>query len=102
MSPKILAAEVIRSGRRRFKPASTRASRFDRPSSRRRWLTASIKTIALLTTMPASITAPIKATTLTVLDVKASAATTPIAASGRVKMMTKGCRNDSNCEAITR
>ncbi len=65
-------------------------------------MTASTSTIALLTTMPASITAPIIATTLIVRPVSASAPITPIAPSGRVKMMTKGWRNDSNCDAITR
>ena len=44
---------------------------------------------------------PISADTSTVVPVRARAKTTPISASGRVKMMMNGIRSDSNCPAIT-
>ena len=59
-------------------------------------LAYSLKSVGL------SGTAPIMATTLIVRPVSARAPMTPIAPSGRVKMMTNGWRNDSNCDAMTR
>ncbi len=45
---------------------------------------------------------PIMATMLIERPLSSSAPTTPAAPSGSEKMITSGCRNDSNCEAITR
>ena len=96
-----MVAVVIRMGRRRLPAASRMAACLSSPSLRR-WLMASMRTMALFTTMPASITMPIMATMLMLVPVRNRATMTPMAPSGNVKMMTNGCRNDSNCEAITR
>ena len=100
-SPRMVVAVVIRIGRMRRRPASTRASSRDIPSERSMF-TASIRTMAFLTTIPASITAPIIPTTLTEWPVSTSARTAPMIPSGTVNMTTNGCRRDSNSQAITR
>ncbi len=56
----------------------------------------------LLTTIPASMIAPMMAITLTLMPSRYNPYTAPVMASGTVTMMMNGCRNDSNCAAITR
>ena len=58
ISAKMVAAEVIRIGRRRFWAPAIRPSPRLMPW-RRYWLTRSISTIALVTTTPTSISSPI-------------------------------------------
>ena len=77
------------------------ASIFSRPRSRA-WLMASMSTIALFTTMPASMMRPMSATELMVVPVMYRPQTEPMRPMGIVNRMTKGCSSDSNCEAITR
>ena len=57
--------------------------------------------MALLTTMPASITAPIITSTLIEVAVTSRAATIPTAPSGTAIKMTSGWSSDSNWEAMT-
>ena len=58
----MVAIAVIRIGRSRRRPPSTTASRTPMPCARY-WLIRSISTIALVTTMPTSISMPISAGT---------------------------------------
>ena len=92
---------VMRMGRSRVRPASLMAAIFSRPRSRA-WLIASINTMALFTTMPASMMRPMSATELMVVPVMYSPHTGPMSPIGIVNRMTNGCSSDSNCEAITR
>ena len=68
----------------------------------RNWLIKSSSTMALLTTMPASMIRPMKTMTLKLVPVSHRASATPTAANGIEKRITKGCSRDSNCEAMTR
>ena len=58
--------------------------------------------MALFTTMPTSMIAPIRTMTVTVVPVTSSPATTPTSANGIVNSTINGCRNDSKVAAITR
>ena len=112
--PPMVAHVVMRIGRRRIGAACSTASRALIPRSRS-WLLNSTTRIAFFTTIPTSISTPIKAVSPNAIGVKgcrkiASPAsqirlrkkmpkTTPAEASGTVIMMTSGCSTDSNCEA---
>ncbi len=76
-------------GRSRALPASMIASKRSRPCARS-WLMRSTSTMALLTTMPASMMTPMNATMLIVVPVTNSARTAPTSARGIVNSMTKG------------
>jgi hypothetical protein len=73
---------VMRIGRSRVRPACSTACRRGRPSRRRRRFMESNRTMALLTTMPASMITPMKAWILKVVLERKSISTTPIAATG--------------------
>ncbi len=80
-SAQMVAAAVIRIGRSRRRPPSITASRTLMPSARY-WLTRSISTIALVTTMPTSISMPISAGTPSGVPVSSSSPMAPVAANG--------------------
>ena len=101
VSPRMVVSVVIRMGRSRIWPAATIASALAIPSRRSR-LMQSTSTMAFFTTIPASITTPIRTITLRVDPESRSAHTTPIAASGIVKRIRNGCSSDSNWLAITK
>ena len=77
----MVATAVIRIGRSRRRPPSTTASRTPMPCARY-WLIRSISTIALVTTMPTSISTPISAGTPSGVPVTSSRPIAPVAANG--------------------
>ncbi len=101
VSPSTVVRVVIMMGLSRRLAASRIASSRSRPCSLN-WLIRSTSTMALLTTMPASMMRPMNTITLSRVSVSHSATATPTAASGMENRMTKGCSRDSNCEAMTR
>lgn len=88
-SPSTVVAVVMRMGRIRRRPALRTAASRSSPSSRRR-LIASTRTMALLTTTPASTMTPMRTTTEMAEPVTARPATVPTRARGTVSRMTKG------------
>ena len=80
---------VMRIGRTRVLPPSTRASVVDIPCRRSR-STRSSSTIAFVTTIPISIRIPMRALMPIARSVSSRAGKTPIAASGRLNMITNG------------
>ena len=99
--PKIIAAVVIRMGRRRTCPAVSSASCSDAPLRRER-LAKSTSRIAFLVTKPISITKPIIDRMLSVVLVNSSASSTPISVNGSEAMIATGWVKLANCEARTR
>ena len=91
---------VMAIGRARTLPASMSASRTSMPAPRR-WLTALISTIALLTTIPPKMIAPIPTIAEIGVCVSRQARTTPTAASGTVNMIRNGWWRLSKLEAMT-
>jgi hypothetical protein len=101
-SPSTVVSVEITMGRRRSRAPSRSASSSSMPWSRRSWFTVSSSTMALFTTIPASMTTPIRATTEMGVRVIQRLSPAPTMASGTDAMMTMGCRNDSNWLAMTR
>jgi hypothetical protein len=87
---KIVASAVIRIGRRRRLPPSTTAVRTSMPCARY-LLTRSISTIALVTTMPTSISSPISAGSPSGVSVSTSMPNAPVAANGMDTSRISGC-----------
>ena len=97
----MVVAEVIITGLRRDLPEIAIASYNSLPLSRIR-LIKSTSTMAFLTTIPISITAPIPEMTLNVVLVRNNAIATPENANGIENIIIKGILSDSNCDAIIR
>ena len=91
---------VIRIGRRRILPASTRAS--SRGICSFSWLTVSTSRMPLLTAIPMSMRKPIMDTMFRLLPVTNSSRKEPIREKGIQVMTIREKRGDSNCMAITR
>ena len=98
-SPSTVVIVVMKIGLSRVLPDSITASTSSTPFARNLFI-ESIKIIPLLTTIPPRIIIPRITTTLTGVLVINNANNTPIAESGNVNIITNGCHNDSNCEAI--
>ena len=92
---KIVARAVIRMGRRRRADPATVASYALNPFSRY-WLTRSTSTIALVTTMPISISTPISDATPSGTPVTICRRMAPVAANGTETSSSSGCRRDLN------
>ncbi len=90
VSARIVAAAVIRMGRSRRRAPPSSASRGESPAARY-WLTRSISTIALVTTMPISISIPIREATPSGVPVTSSSAMAPVAAKGTDTSRISGC-----------
>ena len=101
VSAPIVAAAVIRIGRSRCRPPSAIASARPIPCFRY-WLIRSMSTIALVTTTPTSISAPISAATPIGVPVASSRATAPVAANGTDTSRISGWTSELNVATITR
>ncbi len=99
-SAKIVARAVIRIGRSRCLPPSTTASTTGRPCLRY-WLMRSISTIALVTTMPMSISMPIIAGTPMGVPVATSRPIAPVAANGMETSRISGWMSERNVATST-
>ena len=99
--PRIVVSAVIRIGRRRTRPVSISASRFDMPPMRI-WFTLSTNTMPLFTITPDSTRKPTMATIERSMPVISSAARPPVNASGSVNMTMIGDLNDWNCATMIR
>ena len=99
-SAKIVAAAVIRIGRRRRDAPCSTASRADRPLSRY-WFTRSMSTIALVTTMPMSMSTPMIDATPSGMPLTHCSRIAPVAANGIDTSSSSGCRSDRNVATMT-
>jgi hypothetical protein len=99
--PMIMASAVIRTGRKRVKPASSAAAAASRPLLRpsRAKLTSRIE---FAVAMPMHIIAPVRAGTDRVVPVMNSIHTMPASAPGNAVMMMKGSSQDWKFTTITR
>ena len=97
---KTVASAVIRMGRRRCRAPCVMASATLIPGSPLRgcryWLMRSISTIALVTTMPTSISMPISDGSPSGTPVTRSRAMAPVAANGTETSRISGCTRDLN------
>ena len=100
MSAKIVARAVIRIGRRRRDPPATVASCADRPFVRY-WFTRSTSTIAFVTTMPMSISTPMRDATPSGTPVMICSRIAPVAANGTEISSSSGWRSDLNVATMT-
>lgn len=94
-SAKIVASAVMRIGRRRLAEPAIVASYALSPFSRY-WLTRSTRTIALVTTMPISISTPMSDATPRGTPVTICSRMAPVAAKGTDTRSSNGCRSDLN------
>ncbi len=100
-SAKIVASAVIRIGRSRRLPPSTTASCSGMPCSRY-WLIRSSRTMALVTTMPTSISMPIIAARPSEVPVASSRPMAPVAANGIDTSSTSGWIRLRNVATMTK
>jgi hypothetical protein len=98
--PNVIAAVVIRIGRRRTWPAASRASLRLMPL-RWPWFAKSTSRIAFFVTSPIRNTRPIIEKMFSVVPVSTSASMTPTIDSGSETMIATGCRKLPNCDAST-
>ena len=89
--PAIIAAVVMRMGRRRVCPASTMASLRAMPSRVRRW-TKSTSRMEFFVTNPISMMMPMIENRFSVLPHSNNARNTPTSDRGSAVMMVMGCR----------
>ena len=89
-SAAMVPTAVIRMGRRRWREPSTMASPSSMPLLRF-WLIRSISTMALVMTMPMSISMPIRAAAPTGVPVSHSRPSEPVAANGTEMSSMSGC-----------
>ena len=94
--PRMVASEVISTGRRRTRQAMATASPIAIPSSRSLRVNSTIK-IELDTTMPVIITTPISDITFSVVPVTSRKRMTPVIPGGIASRITIGSMNDANC-----
>ena len=100
VSAKIVASAVIRIGRRRRDPPAIVASCAFMPFSRY-WFTRSTSTIALVTTMPMSMSTPMRDATPSGTPVAICSRMAPVAANGTELSSRIGCRSDLKVATIT-
>ena len=99
-SAKMVASAVIRIGRSRRDAPWVTASRTVCPASRY-WLIRSTSTIALVTTMPISISTPISDGTPNGTPVTICSRIAPVAANGIDTSSSNGCSSERNVATIT-
>ncbi len=99
--PMIMARAVIRTGRKRVKPASRAAVRPSLPWSRRSRAKLTTR-IELAVATPMHMIAPVSAGTESVVWVANSIQTMPAKAAGRAVMMTNGSVQDWKFTTMTR
>ena len=100
VNAKMVASAVMRIGRRRLDPPAITASWVDRPLARY-WLTRSTSTMAFVTTMPMSISTPMRDATPSGTPVISCSRIAPVAANGIDTSSSSGWRNDLNVATIT-
>ena len=96
----MVVSDVIRMGRNRVRPPSTRASKVLIPPLRS-CSTKVISTMALLSTIPTSISMPIAAEESRVRPVINRPSKAPIEARGKLTIMISGLRKERKKTAIT-
>src|SRR6267143_251234 len=99
--PMIMASAVIKTGRKRVKPASTAAIATS-PCSRSRSLAKDTTRMLLAVATPTLMMAPISAGTLSVVPVRNRNTTIPARAAGSAMMMMKGSSQDWKFTTISK
>ena len=94
--PKIVASEVISTGRKRTRQAIATASRTAMPPSRNCLVNSTMRML-FDTTMPTIITTPISDITFSVVPVARRNSSTPVNPGGIASKMMNGSFHDANC-----